>query len=380
MGDVVLFDPRGSFSTLDKDLISRHKEYLKASREFPASPISRLVILTGKVERSGILYHEDNLIIVGCKRKIWLEIFINFRKSNVLNGIDFEPQIITCSDPWASYFYARLSSIFRIRNVSYARIPFQLQIHADFLTQNWRRSGVIPLVKFIFAKYAIKQADQIRCVSNSIAMDISTRFNISATRIISVPVPINVAGVKSVSEKSLPLSIGFVGRLHAERGLDVFSKAVTSLFKIEPRLKVIVIGDGPERESLRGKLLETIPSSQLEMLGHLNTLEDAWGKIGILLSTAPTESYGRSTREALMHGIPVWGVKSRGIDELIAEAGNEVVRELNVQLSSQELGETLRELLAHKRNDGYYLEYLERRREIIKDIGSAWARLAKTCQ
>jgi glycosyltransferase involved in cell wall biosynthesis len=155
---------------------------------------------------------------------------------------------------------------------------------------------------------------------------------------------------------------------------------VSSLFKIEPRLKVIVIGDGPERESLRRKLLETIPSSQLEMLGHLNTLEDAWGKIGILLSTAPTESYGRSTREALMHGIPVWGVKSRGIDELIAEAGNEVVRELNVHLSPQELGETLRDLLAHKRNDGYYLEYLERRREIIKDIGSAWARLAKTSQ
>jgi glycosyltransferase involved in cell wall biosynthesis len=380
MGDVVLFDPRGSFSTLDKELISRHKEYLQASREFPASPISRLVILTGKVERSGILYHEDNLIIVGCKRKIWLEIFMNFSKSNVLNGIDFEPQIITCSDPWASYFYARLSSIFRVRNASHVRIPFQLQIHADFLTQKWRRSGVIPLVKYIFARYAINRADQIRCVSNSIAMDIATRFKISATRIISVPVPINVAAVKNDSEKNLPLSIGFVGRLHAERGLDVFSKAVSSLFKIEPRLKVIVIGDGPERESLRRKLLETIPSSQLEMLGHLNTLEDAWGKIGILLSTAPTESYGRSTREALMHGIPVWGVKSRGIDELIAEAGNEVVRELNVHLSPQELGETLRDLLAHKRNDGYYLEYLERRREIIKDIGSAWARLAKTSQ
>jgi glycosyltransferase involved in cell wall biosynthesis len=380
MGDVVLFDPRGSFSTLDKELISRHKEYLQASREFPASPISRLVILTGKVERSGILYHEDNLIIVGCKRKIWLEIFMNFSKSNVLNGIDFEPQIITCSDPWASYFYARLSSIFRVRNASHVRIPFQLQIHADFLTQKWRRSGVIPLVKYIFARYAINRADQIRCVSNSIAMDIATRFKISATRIISVPVPINVAAVKNDSEKNLPLSIGFVGRLHAERGLDVFSKAVSSLSKIEPRLKVIVIGDGPERESLRRKLLETIPSSQLEMLGHLNTLEDAWGKIGILLSTAPTESYGRSTREALMHGIPVWGVKSRGIDELIAEAGNEVVRELNVHLSPQELGETLRDLLAHKRNDGYYLEYLERRREIIKDIGSAWARLAKTSQ
>ena len=81
-----------------------------------------------------------------------------------------------------------------------------------------------------------------------------------------------------------------------------------------------------------------------------------------------------------MHGIPVLGVPSRGISELIAEAGSALVRELNVQLSTRDLEVTLRELLALKRDNGYYTEYLQRRKEIVNDIGRAWARLSKTCQ
>ena len=81
-----------------------------------------------------------------------------------------------------------------------------------------------------------------------------------------------------------------------------------------------------------------------------------------------------------MHGIPVWGVPSRGIRELIAEAGSVLIRELNVQLSTSDLEVTLRELLALKRDNGYYTEYLQLRKEIVNEIGSAWARLSKTCQ
>ena len=66
MGDVVLFDPRGSFSGLDQDLIDRHKEYVLAAREFPLTSISRLVVFTGKTKQVGILYQDEALIILGC--------------------------------------------------------------------------------------------------------------------------------------------------------------------------------------------------------------------------------------------------------------------------------------------------------------------------
>jgi glycosyltransferase involved in cell wall biosynthesis len=382
VSDVVLFDPRGSFASLDQDLIDRHKEYVLAAREFPLTSISRLVVLTGKTKQVGILYRDDALIIIGCNRHMWLQVFMNYRKTAALREIDFLPQIITCSDPWASYFYARISSVFRVKSNGKRRIPVQLQVHADFLAPKWSGTGLIPLAKSVLSRFAIKRADQIRCVSKSIAVDIVNRFNIPTSKVISIPVPLNVGAMKFPAGKELPLSIGFVGRIHFERGLKVFSEIASELIKIEPNLRVIIAGDGPERESFLMQLQTNIPVSNIEFLGqlNLNQMEAAWNKIGILLSTAPTESYGRATREALMHGIPVWGVPSRGISELIEEAGSVLVRELSVQLSTNNLEVTLRELLALQRDDGYYTEYLQRRKEIVNDIGSAWARLSKTCQ
>ena len=382
MGDVVLFDPRGSFSGLDQDLIDRHKEYVLAAREFPLTSISRLVVFSGKTKQIGILHRDDALIIIGCSRHTWLQVFINYRTTAVLREIEFSPLIITCSDPWASYLYARLSSIFRVKSLGKKRIPFQLQVHADFLAPKWSSTGLVPLVKSVLSRFAIKRADQIRCVSKSIAADIVNRFNVPTSKVISIPVPLNVRATAFPAGIELPLSIGFVGRIHFERGLNVFSEIATELTKIEPNLRVVIAGDGPERESFLKQLQINIPASNIEFLGQLNPIqmEAAWSKIGILLSTAPTESYGRSTREALMHGIPVWGVPSRGISELIAEAGSVLVRELNVQLSTNVLEVTLRELLALQPDDRYYKEYLQRRKEIVNDIGSAWARLSKTCQ
>ncbi len=382
MSDVVLFDPRGNFSGLDQDLIDRHKEYILVAREFPLTTISRLVVLTGKTKQVGILYRDDALVIIGCNRHMWFGVFMNFRKLVVLREIDFFPQIITCSDPWASYFYARMSSIFRIKSIDKRRIPVQLQVHADFLAKSWSAAGLIPFTKSVLSRIAIKRSDEIRCVSETIATDIVKRFKVPISKVISIPVPLNVSAMKFPVEKELPHSIGFVGRIHFERGLMIFSNIARELIKIEPNLRIIIAGDGPERNFFLKQLQADIPARNIEFLGQLNRIqmEAAWDKIGILLSTAPTESYGRSTREALMHGIPVWGIPSRGITELIEEAGAVLVRELNLQLSTNDLEVTLRELLALQRNDGYYTEYSQRRKEIVHDIGSAWARLSKTCQ
>ena len=268
MSDVVLFDPRGSFSGMDQDLIDRHKEYVLAAREFPLSLISRLVVFTGKTQQVGILYRDDALIIIGCNRHAWLQVFINYRKIALLREIEFSPLIIACSDPWASYFYAGISSISRVKSISKKRIPFQLQVHADFLAPKWSSAGIVPLAKSVLSRFAIKRADQIRCVSKSISADIVNRFNVPISKVISIPVPLNVRATKFPEGKELPLSIGFVGRIHLERGLKVFTEIATALTKIEPNLKVVIVGDGPEREGFLKQLQTNTLISNIEFLGH----------------------------------------------------------------------------------------------------------------
>ena len=46
MSDVILFDPRGVFSSLDHDLIKRHQEYIAAAKKQSNGQLDRLVIFT----------------------------------------------------------------------------------------------------------------------------------------------------------------------------------------------------------------------------------------------------------------------------------------------------------------------------------------------
>jgi glycosyltransferase involved in cell wall biosynthesis len=45
-------------------------------------------------------------------------------------------------------------------------------------------------------------------------------------------------------------------------------------------------------------------------------VQEKWAEIGVLLSTAPYESYGLAMREALLHGVPIVSKENAGAIEL----------------------------------------------------------------
>ena len=77
-------------------------------------------------------------------------------------------------------------------------------------------------------------------------------------------------------------------------------------------VSVIVAGDGAGLERMKSALPEG------KFLGHLprKEINTLWREIGVLLSTAPYESYGLSMREALLNGVPVVSRDNAGAREL----------------------------------------------------------------
>ena len=104
-------------------------------------------------------------------------------------------------------------------------------------------------------------------------------------------------------------------------------------------------------------------------------MENAWERIGILVSTAPSESYGRSLREALMHGVPVWSTDTRGLRDLIQEYPSGAIRKIVLDNSEAEIIEDLTYLFSQKRDFSYRYQYEITRASIVAEIGSFWARL-----
>jgi hypothetical protein len=66
--------------------------------------------------------------------------------------------------------------------------------------------------------------------------------------------------------------------------------------------KVIIIGSGNQKSNFLARLKSIISTSRVIYLGQLSEreLNNAWNKIGVLVSIAPVESYGRVMREALL--------------------------------------------------------------------------------
>jgi glycosyltransferase involved in cell wall biosynthesis len=127
------------------------------------------------------------------------------------------------------------------------------------------------------------------------------------------------------------LSIGFLGRLIPEKGLDLLFRACV---KVIGRWTITVIGSGPAQEELE-ELAERLGiAGRVHWLGALprQGVEQVWPALDCVVMpsrTAPrwVETVPRAALEALAHGIPVVASTSGALPEIVAPAGHIVPEE-----------------------------------------------------
>ena len=118
--------------------------------------------------------------------------------------------------------------------------------------------------------------------------------------------------------------VGFGGRLVPEKGVDVLLGAAALL----PGVRVLVLGDGPERGSLEQLARFLGISDRVYFAGHVGSLElPHWltALDALVLpsrtTTGWTEQFGRILVEAMACGVPVIGSRSGEIPHVIGPAG-----------------------------------------------------------
>jgi len=95
-----------------------------------------------------------------------------------------------------------------------------------------------------------------------------------------------------------------VSRLAPEKGLDILLDVINRLTEKTKRIKVILVGDGPSRDSLLNKIAVLNLQKYVLFLGFRDDVPNLLRDADLYLSTSRGEAQGISIMEAMAHSLP----------------------------------------------------------------------------
>lgn len=305
MTNVAIFDPKNVIFS-NASTFKRHEYYAKKLKEM--SPRSTLTILN---------YIPNNVANINLQETSWLR-FHTIRRFNLsqfdknfLSNLD----TVVFGDPFLSPV---LFKILRLHEYCPTKVHFQIQIHGDFFNRLWIKNPR-NWIKYLLLIINIKSADSLRFVSVEQLDQFKKKFPNFGNVVVA---PISVthdASSPKIYSSHRPKVVGFLGRISDDRGIDVLKK-ILKVFENHIEISFLILGEGDLKPNLIKYKNQLSNNSRIDVKGYVeqDLLEDFfWSQIGLLLNTAPLESYGMSMREALIRGIPILSLRTSGAMDLL---------------------------------------------------------------
>jgi len=342
---ILMLDIRGNLSPTSKEVIARHQKYGEKLVKFSEPENIMFQILSKSKYQSQINSAGFELRFLGSR---FLTNFAYILK--VLRTIQKSRQqigLMVCGDPWESFWFsAFLAHVLRIK------VPIQVQIHADIGSLEWKNLNIRNQIRSHFFWFALRYSQSVRFTSQQQLIGVqNTGIDLKQDYIV-VPVPLNLPsqGIPIGTSSKRPNTIGLIGRIHEDRGLDSFVFFIRKLNEVRADFSVVVAGDGESRVSFLSELRSVLGDNRVAYLGELSTYElaHAWKEIGVLINAAPAESYGRTIRESIVNGVPVIAIISNGVLNAIQELGPGPISIYSSEMSSLQIDTLFRLALSQK--------------------------------
>ena len=365
---VLILDPRGNIAVGGKDVIARHEIYAKELRRQGKTSNLELKVFSAAVSAKGSSKSKNERVTTISTPTFNSYMFARkVHKFIKRNNLDIK--LLVAGDPWEGYWSAYFLNKFFDK-----KIPIQIQVHGDIADPRWRRINLRNRIRYSFAKLSLPKASSVRAVTKYQAENLVNSFGIKRVKIVVVPVPITVASKSASLKSERPKTIGFIGRIHQDRGIWAFIKLVRILNSGAKDFKVFVIGDGPSKDKFLFELGSVIPKNRIIYLGQIpeNELRKVWKRIGVLVSMAPVESYGRVMRESLIAGVPVWATSSAGVRDLMDNCKKGEVKILDLDKSDASLDKDFRSLLKTKVSSDFSKRFIKENNTYSAKLANSW--------
>ena len=371
---VLILDPRGVVLNGKKDVIKRHGNYGKELAKHNKGLLYKLNVFSASTEKINTTKNNNTFEILEISKPTFNAYKFARRAYKYIKLKNISVKLFVVGDPWESYWSAYFLNRFLKK-----KIPIQIQVHGDIADPRWRRINLKNRIRYSLAKLSLPKASSVRAVTKFQAENLMNSFGIKREKIAVVPVPINVLSKTVTLKTDRPKTIGLIGRIHQDRGIWDFVKLVRILDLSSKDFKVVVIGDGPSKDKFLLKLSSVIPKNRITYLGQLPQSEmlKAWKKIGVLVSMAPVESYGRVMREALIAGVPIWASESAGVKGLMDYCKKGEVELLDLSKSSASLEKDFNSLLKTKVSSDFSKRFIKENNTYAAKLANSWINIIK---
>ncbi len=192
-----------------------------------------------------------------------------------------------------------------------------------YSAQNLVKRYPRPIASFERAVY--RRADFAFAVSDTVARVLREKGYTGAMSVL--PLPVDVDTFRPMPRKdgdATSLTVGYVGRLAHEKGVDVMLDALAEL----PGVHFVIIGDGPARSELMARAEKLALGDRVEWRGYVphERAHEAYAALDLLIVPSRSvsgweEQFGRVVIEALASGVSVVSSDSGELSNLIRRTG-----------------------------------------------------------
>jgi glycosyltransferase involved in cell wall biosynthesis len=180
------------------------------------------------------------------------------------------------------------------------------------------------------------------CVSDGVRRHVARSLGLPDDRLVTIP---NGVEAESIAERLgrpetaeiVPLAhptlafnpaqprLLFVGRLDRQKGLDVLLQALANEDRPSvppaPRPRLILVGDGPERQALLGRITTLGLADRVTLAGRVDDVVPWLAAAEGFVLPSRWEGMPNALLEAMAAGLPAIGTRVEGIEDLIVTDG-----------------------------------------------------------
>jgi len=207
---------------------------------------------------------------------------------------------------------------------------------ASLLYDSYRIRGKI---NRLLIRNLYPNCDRIIAISTGVKKDLEKNFNISEKKIEIIYNPIDIEDVAKLSKEKiknewldnkLNKTIITVGRLDRNKNQALLIRAFKQVNELLPETRLLIIGEGQERNNLTTLITDMKINSKTQMLGLQNNPFTFLYRADLFVLSSDSEGFGNVILEAMACGCPVVSTNCQsGPNEIITDGKNGLLVPVN---------------------------------------------------